>query len=181
MLLDILSTNVLNRIVVCMYFSVTGFQFDRHVTYSKRRARSEWKLYQVRLRCVKGARIPIPKDRLSIRCNRISSNLIAEQKIYNSSRIGSFVVAFLTWSVTKIKVDIIILVAKNMQVKYSYHETMWIRHYYDTVTYRFLVPDYLEIVIDFTRIANDHYENKCKYSISILISQSIINCRYLPR
>jgi len=54
---------VLRCVVVCIYFRATG---PIGVTYSKRRARSEWKLYQVRLRCVKGARIPISKDRLPI-------------------------------------------------------------------------------------------------------------------
>jgi len=53
----------LRCVVVCIYFRATG---PIGVTYSKRRARSEWKLYQVRLRCVKGARIPISKDILPI-------------------------------------------------------------------------------------------------------------------
>lgn len=39
---------------------------SRCVTYSERRARSKWKLYQVRLSCVKGARISVSKDKLSI-------------------------------------------------------------------------------------------------------------------
>lgn len=50
---------VLLYVNVCIYLCVTGFQFDRRVTYSERRARSEWKLYQARLRCVKGAIYPI--------------------------------------------------------------------------------------------------------------------------
>lgn len=38
---------VLRCVIVCIYsyLYVTGFQFDRRVTYSERRARSEWKLY----------------------------------------------------------------------------------------------------------------------------------------
>lgn len=52
-------------VVARVYFRVTGFRFDRtRVTYSE--WRSEWKLYRGRLRCVKGARILIPKDRLCL-------------------------------------------------------------------------------------------------------------------
>lgn len=109
---------VLHRVVVYIYFRVTGFQSDRHVTYSERRARSEWKLYQVRLRCVKGARISISKDRLPIDAGANAYLVTNRKRLCNSFRIGSFIVAFLREGLYRSNTGIITL-AKNVQMKYS--------------------------------------------------------------
>lgn len=71
----------------------------------------------MRLRCVKGARIPISKDRLPIDAGATVYLVAASNRkqLCNTSRIGSFVVAFLREVPHRPKPAFIILVAKSAQ------------------------------------------------------------------
>lgn len=101
---------VLLYVNVCIYLCVTGFQFDRRVTYSERRARSEWKLYQVRLRCVKGAIYPIRRtDCLSVFWRPCSSP--NGKWLCNSVRIKRILLIHFYIKLYRIKTNFIILVA----------------------------------------------------------------------
>lgn len=103
---------VLLCVNVCIYLCVTGFQFDRRVTYSKRRTRSEWKLYQVRLRCVKGAIYPIRRtDCLSMFWRSCSSP--NGKWLCNSVRIGGILSIHFYIKRYRIKTGIILMAIKH--------------------------------------------------------------------